>query len=355
MVLVFSDMKTSKWIFALLLLGFIGQACETVVEVPLPEHEPKLVLNARMNRFANHLSVSRSRGRTDIITEEMSRIDDATCYLFENDMPLDTFTYYLRVDTVYNDDSTEFRVYSDQFYTYPKTPWQAGNTYRIEARHPDYPTASAEAYMNHVPAFLSLEIEQNVAQGKEGLALAGVKFRFQDPPGEENYFNYSVQIKYSHPDSLQDTLDFFMLPFETEGSLRDEIEEFVDLGDILGDINSFWNFFLYTSDEGRDGQILEIDELMYQPSPAYSGSLLNPQNDLPGAPVPEYVIHSAIIGVNCPSKDLYLYQSQYVLHQQNQGVNLSSLIGEPLILHSNVENGYGILGISNYGYFEVVF
>ncbi|MFK7921988.1 MAG: DUF4249 family protein [Bacteroidia bacterium] len=348
-------MKTSKWIFVLLLLGFITQACETVIEVPLPEHEPKLVLNARLNPFNNRMSVSRSRGRTDIITEEMSQIDDATSYLFENDILLDTFTYYQRVDTVYNDDSTDFRVYSDRFYTYPKTPWQAGSTYRVEVMHPDYPTASAETYMNHVPTLLSLEIEQDVAQGKEGLSLAGVKVRLQDPPGEENYFNYSIQIKYSHPDSLQDTLDFLLIPFETDGSLRAEIEEFVDLDDILGDINSFWSFFPYSSDEGRDGQILEIDALMYQPSPGFSGSILNPQNAQPGASVPEYVIHSAVIGISCPSKDLYLYQSQYVLHRQNQGVNLSSLIGEPLILHSNVENGYGILGISNYGYFEVTF
>ncbi|MEM6348993.1 MAG: DUF4249 family protein [Bacteroidota bacterium] len=348
-------MKKLRWILFLSVLASLYSACETVVDVPLPEHESKLVINARLETFFNRMFLSRSRARTDIITEAESMVEGASCFLFENDQLIDSFKYTVQIDTNYNRDSSEFRIYDSRYYELATPPWQAGNTYQIEVFHPDFPTARAETYMPHVPEILGIDIEQNVAQGNEGLPLARVKLRFQDPPNEENYFNYLIQIKYSHPDSLQDTLDFVFAQFNTDGSLRAELEEFVDLSDILGQGSSFWGYFPYTSDEGKDGQIIEVEDLFYQPAPGYDGGFYNPQNNQPGAPVPKYIIHSALVSIYCPSKDLFLYMSQYDLHRQNQGVNLSSLIGEPVILHSNVENGYGIFGISNFAFYSFTF
>lgn len=174
MVLVFRPMKKSRWILALLLLASLYPACETVIDVPLPEHESKLVINARMETFFNRMFLSRSRSRTDILSEAETLVEGASCFLFENDQLIDSFEYTVQIDTFYSQDSTDIRIYDSRYYELATPPWEAGNTYQIEVFHPDFPTAKAETYLPHIPEILGIEIEQNVAQGNEGLPLAKV-------------------------------------------------------------------------------------------------------------------------------------------------------------------------------------
>lgn len=337
-----------------MLLGSL-LACETVVDVPLPTHEPRLVLNALLyDQWTPYIYLSRSRGRTEMLPDSVLKITDASCYLFADGQPIDTLLYQEKRDTVWQD-SVNFRIRYESGYRREPMPLVAGTQYRIEATAPGFPPIQATSYLPHFPEPVGVEIDQQIGRDENGLPLARVRIQLEDPPGEDNYFQLSVQIVYSHPDSLDSLRYFYMSPYLTEGALRQELEEYVDLDDLLGSGGSLSFIGNYYNDQGNDGQSYDLEMVMYQPIPTgqYYPFFRNEVNFPAGQAIPEYVIRAVTVQVSTVSKDFYLYETQLALHQQNQSLNLSSLIGEPVLMHSNVENGYGIFGLTAWQSFRI--
>lgn len=130
------------------------------INVPLPPHEPKLVLNSVLNnedRLVVYLS--KSRGVTDTIKVNDIYVEGADVRLFEEGIEIGIFTPWDTVIWLYPQgfDSIPIQRINYQLDYVP----QAGKTYRIEAKHPDFDPVWGETQLPEAPEILNPQIERD--------------------------------------------------------------------------------------------------------------------------------------------------------------------------------------------------
>ena len=294
---------------ALPLLPFLAVlcACEQVIEPDLPEHRPRLVLQAF---FTSDGAWTAHVGRSSGILETRSvhggsLVDDAAVELLAGDRVVGKL---------------EFN-YTVVAYVFEGGPLQAGETYSLRVAAPGFETVRATDTVPG-PVQTSVRLSRPHAAGSESGAGRdfSIELEIQDPPGEANYYQISLFRVYEGR--------------EEEDEARDRIpafrrEEYLSTRDpsILADNSVDGSPFEEGDFEGKapyfrdtlfDGKTHEIElSSDFDGHPDFSEIRLQ-------------VLHI--------SEAFYEYLKTARLHRDT----LDNPFAEPLNVYGNVENGYGI-------------
>lgn len=176
---------TLDWIclLGMLLLLSVG-ACNQAVEIELPPHESRMVVNAILvHNQPIALYISKSIGVLDNTSPDDRVLTDANALLFEGTTP-----YPARyMDTTIMD--TSGNEFSIPKYYYSQLLPQAGNSYRIEVTHPDFPEASASAVLPTIPEISEVDFTLNVFQNQQANWMHELTFKVNDAPASEDWYH----------------------------------------------------------------------------------------------------------------------------------------------------------------------
>jgi len=273
-----------------LLLFFIAQGCEQIIEVDLPEHEPKLTINSTLSPDAEwFVHLSSSIGILE--TGDPEDVQNGEVVIYQNGAVLDTFAHA-----------------GDGFYVPLQSipDPQEGNSYEIRATAPGFEAVSSVAT---IPPQVTIDRAYTLpvldANGNPGFTTE-LTVEFQDPPGENFYFVSLVNV------------DTFGIPPNQSVA--------------------YYNVFMESSDPALAAQPLysnfEFNGLLF-PDVSFEG-----QDKTLKFTAFEEVNSSRtyILILGSMSEDYYLYGRTYSQTWENDG----NPFAEPVMIHSNVANGYGI-------------
>ena len=199
-------MKRIKYTLVLLCsLPFWLGSCETVVELDLPPHAPKLVLNAVINPdslFTVDLSASQSA----FSNEPYAPVDNATVGVFSGGNHL-----------------FDLRHKANGIYQAPIKP-QARQQYEVRARAPGYPSVSATGYVPVAPTIHSVQTASPATISGWGPGVQ-VTFTLEDAAEQVDFYYIQVYTPdTSHFDNNKPynrALSFtFMAPIEEEFTME---------------------------------------------------------------------------------------------------------------------------------------
>jgi len=255
-----------------------------VIEVPIPEHTPEMVMSSFYTSDDDSIRVivSNSIGVLDNDTL-IKAVEGAVVNLYEDGNLLFTIP----------------EVLPGIYVTYLTSPLVFGKEYRLEATANGFEPVSATQIMPY-----PVTVQNHVYEPEGGISLDGyiqdkISFDFQDKAGEENY--YQIVIKH-----LPDTLGFSDYGVYT-WSLDPVMEE-------------GWQAPIF-NDVTFDGDLYNLviisDPLYYDPS------------------------YKVAIDLRVLTKAKY-FLSKSILASFNADGNP---FAEPVIVHSNVENGKGVFSL----------
>lgn len=318
-----------KYIVILLsALPLLFVACEKKLNIPLPEHDAKLVINSYLNPGSPlDVYVSRSFGLLENRDQDY-RIKDAVVELFEGDESLGMLTYR---DTVVLDSLIYFQPGSDTAFVLEVKELKLGKyssenieilpakSYRVEVAHPTYGKVSSVTKTVSAPEISNVELEQNVVRQLEfdyDVFQSLLKVEVKDSPGEENYYRFELEIEFSESSFPEDV---FMERVEVSGpAIQAE--------------NGYKVETQWLTDAGKDGQMIRAELLAYLPN-SYA-----PSNE-----IEKLDIKTLILKVYSANKDTYTYMDK-LSKQREAGDDFSIFPSEAIVVYSNIENGYGIFG-----------
>ena len=298
-------MKTA---LRLLLLLTALPACEQVIEPDLPEHRPRLVLQAFFTFdgvWTAHVGRSFRMLDLRLAPYESRTVADAEVELLAGDRVVSELAFS----------------YSAQAYLFDGDSLEAGETYSLQVSAPGFEAIRAtDAVPRPVPTSILWFRAPASSRSGSGSGDFSVKLEIEDPPGEENYYQVSLyrvfagrgasRIEYSFstndPSILADN--------SVDGSPFEE-----------GGFEGGAPYFRDTLFDGRTHRIeLSTDFGSQIPRSRDPES----ESDLSG-------IHLQVLYI---SEAYYEYLKSARLHDYTQ----DNPFAEPLNVQGNVENGYGI-------------
>jgi len=302
--------------FLAIALLLIGTSCETIVEVDLPENPPKLVVNSYFNSdslWAVH--VSKSQFVLD--NAELQRIENANVKVTKGDGT--TFTLSHDEDGFYRSDSERPVL---------------GQTYDIEVTAPDFESVSAT---NVIPSPVIIESVDTVSVRNDGEDQIELRIKFTDNGATKDYYEVNLFAKRESfiSDSSGQAGDTFTFSerifFESDDLVfTDQAFEstsgsaFTD--DIINGKNYQLKLQIYPYFIGGG-----VPNDPGNPNPDPNPSGFNEEIDL-------------IIELRTVSEDYYKYSTSYANFQWTNG----DPFAQPVRVHSNIQNGFGIFaGYSN--------
>ncbi|MCB0643404.1 MAG: DUF4249 domain-containing protein [Phaeodactylibacter sp.] len=295
-----------KFLFLLALVSLMG--CEnffdTEIELPTPEHNPVLAINSYITSTNDSIvgvRVSRTYGLFEDSPDE-ERIYDATVELFENGSLLYSLEAF--------DESYGYNYKADL----PAAFGGIGKTYELRVSHPDYGTVSATQTMP-IPVPLQ-EVEYRPLESNDFEQPNGeVRLTFQDPAGEENYYEFLI-TNYCE----------FTIELPNGEILLDTFENSIYLDqDFNVDPNLYMGFdgtALLISDRNFDGQTITI----------------GPQFNSYGCfDAPNLVSQGFVVYWRTVTKDYFNYSTSL----RDSESAAENPFAEPVSVYSNVEGGVG--------------
>ncbi len=292
-----------KYLFyaSLLLLLFTFSGCVKIINDDLEKKETKLVINAAISPDSIFL-VNLSR-TFNIFDDESSKnlpfIDDAEVKLYENGIFLTTLN-----NSGYG------------YYINPGFYPVVGNEYRVEASSGSYKSVEsitvippAVPIVDFDTALISVTDEYN---GKE-IRYVGI-LKYNDPGGIDN--QYQLSCKFLAMDSQGNMYWNKTGIWPLEGD-----ERFFDRG---SNGNLLW------SDGYTDGNEVTVRFQFYSSYVYEEGKSRDTQK-----------IHF-LFSLQSINKDYYTYLKSVGIYWETGGSD--NPFAEPVVIHSNVENGYGIFG-----------
>ena len=289
-------MKTA---LRLLLLLTALPACEQVIEPDLPDHRPRLVLQAFFT----------SDGVWTAHVGRSFRMLDLRLAPYESRTVADAEVELLAGDRVVSE-----LAFSDaaQAYLFDGDSLEAGETYSLQVSVPGFETIRAtDTVPRPVPtSILWFRAPASSRSGSGGSGDFSVKLEIEDPPGEENYYQVSLYRV-----------------FAGRGASRIEYSFSTNDPSIL-------------ADNSVDGSPFEGGEVE-EDAPYFKDTLFDGRthrielsSNLDGDPDPS----GTYLQVLYISEAHYEYLKSARLHDYTQ----DNPFAEPLNVQGNVENGYGI-------------
>ena len=303
-----SKAPAQKGALRLLPLLIALSACEQVIEPDLPDHTPRLVVHSL---FTSDGGWSAHVGRSTGILQRLPHVDRAVADADVKLLAGEQVVGELRFDE------------AAQVYVLDDGGLRAGETYSLEVSAPGFETVRAT---DTVP----VPVPTSVRPGSRG--GFSIELELQDPPGEANYYQVSLYLVFpgrgaTRVEGLLSTRD----PSIMADSRGDDspVEE-----------GSFEGPAPYFRDTLFDGQTHEI-ELSYAGDWVEGlGTIIREEGELEGEEQddPEHAGSTAYLQVLYISETYYEYLKTARLHDEIR----ENPFAEPLNVHGNVENGYGI-------------
>ena len=279
-----------KNIFPLILIFFLC-SCETVINVDLPEHESKLVMNSFINPDSL-VSVHISNSLSILDNGKLNNAENAVVELYENDNLVETLQHS-----------------SDGNYTSAGKYPAIGNTYKITASANGYEDVSASTTVPPAISISSFNLKDSVLAGPHGNVEASLDITINDPANKNYYMLEVFEI---------DTLTFDTTFYHPGNGI---------------------NYYYIFSDDHAIGEeqngtaLLFTDEFFngksYRLTVKFDSYFLNTN--------PGYPVYLKLTSLN---EDLYLYKKTFATHLQNKG----NPFAEPVQVYNNIKNGFGIFG-----------
>lgn len=271
-------------------LLFALSACEQVIEPDLPEHTPRLVLQAFFTPDSTWVAfVGRSVGILEAMPEREMSVADATVELLKEGRVIDRLEFFQE----------------ERVYLWEEGALQAGESYSLRVAAPGFATIEAtDAIPRPVPtavvSYLTHTSDRSESRIKGDMSI---KLEIQDPPGETNY--YQIRMFAFFDSELY------------EGSFSTQDPSII--ADNAADESFTESFYTapFFKDTLFDGQTHAIE---------LSGNYNAPERT------------SFRVQVLHVSETYYEYLRSAKLHEST----LDNPFAEPLSVYSNVENGYGI-------------
>lgn len=279
-------MKSTYYLFFIL---FLLTSCTKEVEIDLPDHEEKPVINSLFSPDTLLcVHVSRSRVITD------------TFFLLQT-APLVVLKYADETDTLQSTGNGYYRLQNH-------VP-QVQTRYTIEVSSTEYGKATASDKIPEEVPFEVINYIQEAGIDVEGYNFSSITIRFNEPPGEKNYY----EIKVVHESNPGGKLRYEKLwLWSNDAVIKNE-----------GYVNEIYSSLIF-SDELINGKSHTLAFNFYH--------FVDEKNI-----ESRFFIHFRSV-----SENYFFYKKKLILHFENQFGDIWDGTGNPVNLYSNVENGYGI-------------
>ena len=305
-------------LFCLLMLL---SACFKPIEIALPPHESKLVINSvlspdfEVSAFVGITTASLDQNQMydsllkgaqlSLWTEQGTR----HAFLPSDTIIQDTLAFYINNgDTIYSIREQYLR----GFYLQNPLSITPGHTYRLEAIHPDYEMASASVMIPQAVPLQAVSISPNAAVDIEGSTYAGVSLEFEDPIGA-NY--YHIEARVVDISSRGDTSQYKAYLYNLDAIQNASFQESRVFDD-------------QTFEGTKRGITFYVDS--WDLDSSYSDRKL-------------------YVRLNATSESFYRYANSYDKFIFNQDLGIGIFPTEPITIYSNIEGGYGTLMAVTYG------
>ncbi|MEZ4777118.1 MAG: DUF4249 domain-containing protein [Bacteroidia bacterium] len=326
-------MKKLIYIFLILAVASAVVSCERDLEIPLPEHQSKLVINAYLYAgMPVDIYVTRSYGIIENVEIKDILVENARVEILEGDKVLDTLAY--RDTTIQDPFGVAKTIKLGKYYSETVKP-EAGKSYTVRVSHPTYGTATATTVIPRQISVLDTKIEQDVYVSQNTdfdgqvyvYSQSLIKVKVEDPAGEKNFYNFEVGIDFELPS--YPGVPFYGDLYTTNNVYRNPGEGYT------GDKKPF-------VDDSFDGTIKTLEMATDLPN---NYQLLSERQ-----PLEIKKIYVKAIAVN---EDYYRFKSKFDLQQLNRDTDDFGIVPvEAIIIYSNVEGGFGIVAGFNESTFE---
>ena len=159
-------------------------ACEQIIEPDLPEHTPRLVLQAFFTPDSTWVAfVGRSAGILESLPSRERSVAEATVELLAGDRVIDELKFFQR----------------ERVYVWEKAPLQAEESYSLRVSAPALQRSRLpDAIPRPVPiAIASYHVNTSVRSESTIKGDLSIKLEIQDPPGETNYYQIHLFALFS--------------------------------------------------------------------------------------------------------------------------------------------------------------
>jgi len=279
-------MKSFYYLFFIL---FLLTSCTKEVVIDLPDHEGKTVINSIFSPDTL-LCVHVSRSRVIIDT-----------FFIQETAPVVVLKYAEKTDTL---QST-----GNGYYMSLNHVPQVQTRYTIEVSSTEYGKATASDKIPEEIPFEVINYMQEAGIDVEGCNFSSITIRFNEPPGEKNYY----EIKAVHESNPGGKLRYEKLClWSNDAVIKNE-----------GYVNEVYDNLIF-SDELINGKSHTLAFNFYH--------FFDEKN----------VASRFFIHFRSVSENYFFYKKKLMLHFENQFGDIWYGTGNPVNLYSNVENGYGI-------------
>ena len=292
-------MKHSVILLIIILFSFTG--CIKVLNDDLKSEKTKLVVNGVISPDTIiSLNVSHTFNIFDAeINENMPFIDNATVKFYQDG------------EYLFDLENQDTGYYTKNFYP------QTGKQYSITVSAPDYDDVSAETKIPLAVKIVKFDTTTTFYYEYDTKYMKlNADLTYNDPPGEENYYMLTGQyhLFYEQGD-INETVELDLTVPEGEAELFD---------------NAYGSYLLW-SDKLINGQEVTIHFSYLQWYMGY-GNGKEPLN------------MTFTFYFKSVSKDYYFYLKTLSLYHETNNIDPFM---EPVVIYSNIKNGYGIFGSYN--------
>ncbi len=288
----------NKLVFLLIISFFI--ACQKEIEVEYPKLESKLVINSLFTPDSLFkVRVTKSSGMNNTLDDI---VQDAACEIWSNNQLLETLRYT-----------------KNGFYISELLKPDVGKSYTIKVSHPNFKMATATSY---VPTKTSFSIIDTVnfeeVDYLNETCFFGTTLQFDEEKQQDNFYEIIVKdIKYKN--RKKENLDYerYVRRYKSKDIIiqNEEIIEYNPNTIIFSDKK-------ITKQTCDLKFSFELGVLYTYPKGIYR--------------------HNAVVYFVSASQDYYKYKKHLIKHKANQQSNIWNGAGDPVVMFTNVENGYGI-------------
>jgi len=346
-----------KRIYYYLLPLLLLCSCENALRVDLPEHESKLTLNAILTEGRPiDLYLTRSFGLTEEKETWELAVEDARVELWINGELKDVMKFEkgVGVDTLFSywyplPDGRDSVVYAEQEIAYakyiPSTEIAlpvAGDLIEFRASHPLYGEASGNTRIPAFPEVLSVDYVKDSVSTRDfddGYRdrWSSLKIRLANATEGETAYNLVNRITYAYPLNQPDVLD----------------------------TTAFWQWAFTEITRSADGIVYGNNSPIADTSVLADGGTLHAWFQFPGCcgyaetilDEPNYDYQKMDIRLLVLTKEYADFQDKLNLQKTNRSQGLESVFipSEPVVIPSNVEGGYGMVGSYQVVPLEILF
>jgi hypothetical protein len=321
-------MKKSFIYFGIIILMFIGYACEKTIEIDLEDAKIRIVANAILTSDSIiRVNVTRSRHILD--NAEIIPLSDAVVKLFEDDAFIGDLTYISR-----------------GYYEINYHPVK-GKTYKIEVEHDNFNNVSGQTT---IPFPISISsIDTTKSYDEYGDEIYNFNISFSDPAGAPNYYLISIRNRFKYEMWDEDLIVYDTLYVGPDTTIVD-----IEYGRYVW-VEVEDDLYFYSED-------LIIEGYMPQGSGfVFSDELIDGENYSLRADLNQWSLSAdtnmVYIELHAITKDYYNYVRSLEKHYNSSG----DPFAEPVNVFTNITDGIGIIGssavyrdsiqiISNWGY-----